>query len=576
MLAGGIGGTTGDMLMHSLDTVKTRQQGDPHLPPKYTSMGNTYWTIFRQEGVRKGLYGGVLPAFMGSFAGTTIFFGCYEYSKRYMVDRGVNPSLAYFTAGFFADLAASPVYVPTEVLKTRLQLQGRHNNPAFSSGYNYRGTLHALRTIYKTEGAAELFSGYKATIFRDLPFSAIQFAIYEQEQRLAKTWAGAGNDIGLPLEILTGASAGGIAGVLTCPMDVVKTRIQTELDPAVVAAARSKQKGFAKASPAARGASHLATSRPSGAVPVPKQPHLHAKPISTSGASTALKHHGQVSLDTESVTLALRKIYRTEGLAGWFRGVGPRGVWTSVQSGTMLVMYQTLLKWFDENPLAGRDDDGLRGASDYFVKLCGPESKFAEEGAAETELKDDDPEVHWRHLLDLQVVADKYLLPDISAEARAKFKNAAAKETDLVEVVKILSTLDCMFSNDKRAAKFRKSIHAAKRPALVRCPEYREYLSENMELLWQDFDFAMDLTNRYAGQVNAARQFQSSLQEKRVLTCGAHTALLETGGPAGAHLPAAGPGGVVSGTCMLKCSCYGSIRENKVIKHYLSKQAAQS
>ncbi|KAK6428847.1 hypothetical protein LTR95_015004, partial [Oleoguttula sp. CCFEE 5521] len=361
MLAGGIGGTTGDMLMHSLDTVKTRQQGDPHLPPKYTSMGNTYWTIFRQEGVRKGLYGGVLPAFMGSFAGTTIFFGCYEYSKRYMVDRGVNPSLAYFTAGFFADLAASPVYVPTEVLKTRLQLQGRHNNPAFSSGYNYRGTLHALRTIYKTEGAAELFSGYKATIFRDLPFSAIQFAIYEQEQRLAKSWAGAGNDIGLPLEILTGASAGGIAGVLTCPMDVVKTRIQTELDPAVVAAARSKQKGFAKATPAARGSSHLAASRPSGAAPVPKQPHLHAKPISTSGASTALKHHGQVSLDTESVTLALRKIYRTEGLAGWFRGVGPRGVWTSVQSGTMLVMYQTLLKWFDENPLAGRDDDGLRG-----------------------------------------------------------------------------------------------------------------------------------------------------------------------------------------------------------------------
>ncbi|KAK6428416.1 hypothetical protein LTR95_015441, partial [Oleoguttula sp. CCFEE 5521] len=234
-------------------------------------------------------------------------------------------------------------------------------------------------------------------------------------------------------------------------------------------------------------------------------------------------------------------------------------------------------------------------ASDYFAKLCGPESKFAEEGAAEIELKDDDPEVmevllrrfygfddvpadqkHWRHLLDLQVVADKYLLLDISAEARAEFENVAAKETDLVEVVKILSTLDCIFTDDKRAAKFRKAIHAAKRPALVRCPEYREYLSENMELLWQDFDFAMDLTNRYAGQVNAARQFQSSLQEQTVLTCGAHTALLETGGPAGAHLPAARPGGVVSGTCMLKCSCYGSIRENKVVKYYLSKQAAQS
>jgi hypothetical protein len=101
MLAGGIGGTTGDMLMHSLDTVKTRQQGDPHMPPKYTSMGSTYYTILRQEGIRKGLYGGVKPAFLGSFSGTVCFFGAYEWSKRTMIDYGVAPSVAYFTAGTF-------------------------------------------------------------------------------------------------------------------------------------------------------------------------------------------------------------------------------------------------------------------------------------------------------------------------------------------------------------------------------------------------------------------------------------------------------------------------------------------
>jgi hypothetical protein len=101
MLAGGIGGTTGDMLMHSLDTVKTRQQGDPHMPPKYTSMGSTYNTIWRQEGFRKGLYGGVQPAFLGSFSGTVCFFGAYEWSKRTMIDFGVAPSIAYFTAGTY-------------------------------------------------------------------------------------------------------------------------------------------------------------------------------------------------------------------------------------------------------------------------------------------------------------------------------------------------------------------------------------------------------------------------------------------------------------------------------------------
>lgn len=355
MLAGGIGGTMGDMLMHSLDTVKTRQQGDPHLPPKYTSMGNSYYTILRQEGVRRGLYGGVAPAFLGSFGGTVIFFGCYEWSKRFLVDHSVTPAVAYFASGFIADLAASPLYVPTEVLKTRLQLQGRYNNPYFFSGYNYRGTFHALKTIYQQEGFRELFSGYKATLFRDLPFSALQFAFYEQEQKLAKSWMGS-KDIGLPLEILTGASAGGMAGVLTCPMDVVKTRIQTELDPEIIAQARGKAAAAAagKAGSQQHPTTATSSSRPTKAAV--KQPNTRGHPISTSGASTALKQHGQVSLDTESVIKALKIIYRTEGVAGWFRGVGPRGVWTSVQSGTMLVMYQTLLKWFDDHPVANLDD----------------------------------------------------------------------------------------------------------------------------------------------------------------------------------------------------------------------------
>lgn len=87
------------MLMHSLDTVKTRQQGDPHLPPKYTSLGSSYFKIWRQEGIRRGLYAGWLPALLGSFPGTVIFFGTYEFSKRHMLDYGVQPHLAYLTSG---------------------------------------------------------------------------------------------------------------------------------------------------------------------------------------------------------------------------------------------------------------------------------------------------------------------------------------------------------------------------------------------------------------------------------------------------------------------------------------------
>lgn len=110
MIAGGIGGTTGDLLMHSLDTVKTRQQGDPTIPPRYTSMSSSYTTIFRQEGIRRGLYGGWVPAMLGSFPGTVIFFGSYEYSKRHMIDAGITPQFAYLASGMLSPELQSKLY----------------------------------------------------------------------------------------------------------------------------------------------------------------------------------------------------------------------------------------------------------------------------------------------------------------------------------------------------------------------------------------------------------------------------------------------------------------------------------
>ncbi|KAH7150114.1 mitochondrial carrier domain-containing protein [Dactylonectria estremocensis] len=315
MLAGGIGGSTGDLLMHSLDTVKTRQQGDPHMPPKYTSLGQSYYTIWRQEGIRRGLYGGWIPALSGSFPGTVLFFGTYEWSKRFLIDHGLQQHLAYLSAGFLGDLASSVVYVPSEVLKTRLQLQGRYNNTHFHSGYNYRGTIDAARTIVRTEGASALFYGYKATLYRDLPFSALQFMFWEQFTTWARKYKQS-RDIGVPLELLTGASAGGLAGVITCPLDVVKTRLQTQVNTP-------------------------ADSRH------PKDPNPQIRHISTSSPNTHRPKPGAVALEASSVLTGLKVIYRTEGLAGWFRGVGPRGVWTFIQSGCMLFLYQRLLRQLD-------------------------------------------------------------------------------------------------------------------------------------------------------------------------------------------------------------------------------------
>ena len=253
--------------------------------------------------------------------------------------------------GFIADLAASVIYVPSEVLKTRLQLQGRFNNPFFKSGYNYRSTLDASRTIIRQEGISALFHGYKATIWRDLPFSAVQFAFYEQERKLAMRWAG-NRDIGLPLEMVTAATAGGVAGVVTCPLDVVKTRIQTQIHPlkapSVPLAAKPSSMGQQPARTAPLMSGVYAKEQ--------LQAFSQKRSISTSSPSTTVPKPGSVQLDTSSMITGLRTIYKIEGIAGCFRGVGPRLVWTSVQSCTMLVLYQTLLKQMEAHNLFGGGD----------------------------------------------------------------------------------------------------------------------------------------------------------------------------------------------------------------------------
>jgi hypothetical protein len=236
-------------------------------------------------------------------------------------------------SGFLGDFAASFIYVPSEVLKTRLQLQGQRNNPYFTSGYNYRGMTDAVRTIVRNEGVMALFYGYKATLFRDLPFSALQFMFYEQGQTWARRWKGS-RDIGWKMELVTGGVAGGLAGVITCPLDVVKTRLQTQLHPTAALLAELSA------------STKTTAGKESGGKPSieGRAQKLQKRQISTSSPSTHTPRPGAVSLDTSSISTGLKVIYKTEGIGGWFRGVGPRLVWTSIQSGCMLFLYQSILR----------------------------------------------------------------------------------------------------------------------------------------------------------------------------------------------------------------------------------------
>ncbi|KAF9101819.1 hypothetical protein BGX29_005236 [Mortierella sp. GBA35] len=259
-------------------------------------MFHAYSTILREEGVSRGLYSGVAPAMTGSLPGTTLYFGTYEYTKRTLTAAGCPDTIAHLAGGSLGDFFASFIYVPSEVLKTRMQLQGRYNNPSFISGYNYKNTWHALQMIVKYDGFGALYQGYRATLLRDVPFSAFQFAFYEKFKVEAKKWEGRPDgQMSLPVETACGAVAGGLAGFLTTPLDVMKTLLQTQV------------------------------KKPSGAI------STGTATITTQkyyvgiwdGLKWNLKHHGVIS--------------------GLFRGVGPRVFWTSLQSALMFVIYEQAL-----------------------------------------------------------------------------------------------------------------------------------------------------------------------------------------------------------------------------------------
>ncbi|KAG0282400.1 hypothetical protein BGZ96_000521 [Linnemannia gamsii] len=297
LLAGGMGGTIADFIMHSVDTVKTRLQGQPTAnPPKYNNMFHAYSTILREEGVSRGLYSGLAPAMTGSLPGTTLYFGTYEYTKRTLTAAGCPDTLAHLAGGSIGDFFASFIYVPSEVLKTRMQLQGRYNNPSFISGYNYKNTWHALQMIVKYDGVAALYQGYRATLMRDVPFSALQFAFYEKFKAEARKWeARPDGQMSLHIETACGGVAGGLAGFLTTPLDVMKTLLQTQV----------------------KKPTSSSTSIAAGTVAASNQKYYVGI---WDGLKWNLKHHGVIG--------------------GLFRGVGPRVFWTSLQSAIMFVFYE--------------------------------------------------------------------------------------------------------------------------------------------------------------------------------------------------------------------------------------------
>ncbi|KAL4232319.1 hypothetical protein ACF0H5_009890 [Mactra antiquata] len=256
LLAGGLAGTSVDVALFPLDTVKTRLQST-----------KGFW----KSGGFNGIYSGLGSAALGSAPTAALFFFTYESVKFILPhDTGWTPAV-HMVAAAAGEIGACLIRVPVEVVKQRAQAN-RHTS-----------SLQIFKSTVAAEGIQGLYRGYFSTVIREIPFSFIQFPLWEYlklswskyQQYEVEPWQSS----------ICGAIAACIAAGTTTPLDVAKTRIMLA------------EKG-------------------------------------------SLLSEGRISD-------ALKDVYKQRGIKGLFSGVLPRMLWITIGGAIFLGVYDKVKKTYN-------------------------------------------------------------------------------------------------------------------------------------------------------------------------------------------------------------------------------------
>ncbi|OCT44380.1 S-adenosylmethionine carrier protein [Cladophialophora carrionii] len=279
LIAGAFAGLTVDFSLYPLDTIKTRLQSN------LTSTNNG--GILPRHTVRgtlRSMYAGLPSALLGSMPSAASFFVVYDGVKRELIDNdtpSTHQAYAHMLASSLGEIAACAIRVPTEVVKQRAQagLFGGSTLLAFQD------ILGLRRSDGYTTMVRELYRGGGVTIMREIPFTIIQFSLWEyfkasysaRQHRMHGRQSGM---VSAAESAVFGSAAGAIAAGLTTPLDVLKTRIML-----------------------------------------------------------ARKESG-VSSERAGAVIVLRQIWAQQGISGLFRGFVPRVGWISTGGAIFLGTYQ--------------------------------------------------------------------------------------------------------------------------------------------------------------------------------------------------------------------------------------------
>ena len=213
--AGYISGAAGIIIGNPLDLIKVRLQAGtsitPNVPSSYTNQFTGASSLIR----------GATAPILGYGALNALLFVTYNRTTALLNGSVAAPPslLTVWTAGAVGGLATWVVSTPSELVKCRTQVS------------NSGSSLRIAQEILRTEGVRGLYFGGVVTALRDSIGYGFYFWSYEWSTRLMASKTGETGSAGE--EAAKVLLCGGLAGVVTWasifPLDVIKTRVQTQL-----------------------------------------------------------------------------------------------------------------------------------------------------------------------------------------------------------------------------------------------------------------------------------------------------------------------------------------------------------
>lgn len=223
LVAGTAGGTANVLVGQPLDTVKVKMQTFPKL---YPNTVQCFTKTLQNDGVRRGLYAGTLPALAANVAENSVLFCAYGVCQQFvqsLVHKQKASDLSALenaSAGFIAAFFSSLTLCPTELIKCRLQAIRESKQATNTSAFGL------TREIWRKEGFVGFFRGLTPTFAREMPGYFFFFGGYEVTRSMLTPEGKTKDEIGPLRTVVAGGVGGTCLWVSIFPADVIKSRMQ--------------------------------------------------------------------------------------------------------------------------------------------------------------------------------------------------------------------------------------------------------------------------------------------------------------------------------------------------------------